>query len=119
MAKSAGSILYCHCTYANVVPAEVKQEVLRRLVASGKPFDAVADLCELSATKHPSLQALAERKGLRIAACFPRAVRGLFAAAGAPLPVKGPEILNMRRQAAHEIAEQLLGPDDRGEGGDP
>ena len=39
-------IVYCHCAYAQVVPADVKQDVLRRLSESGTSFDAVADLCE-------------------------------------------------------------------------
>ena len=39
-----GKLLYCHCAYAKVVPADVKQEVLRRLDASGRPFEAVPDL---------------------------------------------------------------------------
>jgi len=38
-------ILYCHCSYAQVVPKDVKEEVLRKLTESGKSFDAVADLC--------------------------------------------------------------------------
>ena len=42
-------ILYCHCHYAQVVPTEVKETVLRQLAESGVAFDAVADLCEMSA----------------------------------------------------------------------
>ena len=47
----APAILYCHCRYAQVVPPEVKSEVLERLCASGLPFEAVPDLCELSARR--------------------------------------------------------------------
>jgi len=32
-------ILYCNCTYAKVVPKDVKQEVLRQLSDSGRAFD--------------------------------------------------------------------------------
>lgn len=108
--KSAPSILYCHCAYAKVVPPEVKAEVLQRLVRSGVPFEAVPDLCERSAAKDPSLRQLAARAGVRIAACYPRAVKALFVAAGAALPVEGTEILNMRVQSAEEVADRLLGP---------
>ena len=101
-------ILYCHCAYANVVPKEVKTEVLRRLTDSGVAFDAVADLCEMSARNDPCLQNLAGG-GLKIAACYPRAVRWLFHAAGAPLPAEGVTVLNMREERAEAVSEALLG----------
>ncbi len=104
-------ILYCHCAYAQVVPKAVKEEVLRKLTESGLAFDAVADLCEMSARRDPSLKqiAAAEEGGLKIAACFPRAVKWLFSAADATLPEKGVEILNMRVETADRIAFAILG----------
>ena len=38
------SILFCHCTWARVVDASVKAELLEALAASGAPFEAVPDL---------------------------------------------------------------------------
>jgi hypothetical protein len=104
-------ILYCHCAYAQVVPKAVKEEVLRRLSESGAAFDAVADLCEMSARRDPALKQLAEggEAGLKIAACFPRAVKWLFSAADATLPEHGVEILNMRVETADKIALAILG----------
>jgi hypothetical protein len=102
-------ILYCHCAYAQVVPKAVKEEVLHRLAASGVAFDAVADLCEMSARRDEELVQLATAGELRIAACYPRAVKWLFSAAGAPLP-EDAEILNMRTETADEVAVSLLGP---------
>lgn len=107
---SAPRILYCHCAYAQVVPKAVKEEVLGRLSGSGRAFDAVADLCELSARGDPALVDLASGD-LRIAACYPRAVRWLFSAGGAPLPVEGVEILNMRVETAEAVTERLLAPE--------
>lgn len=101
-------ILYCHCAYARVVPEEVKKEVLQKLAESGIPFEAVPDLCEMSARRDPSLQHLAACGKLKIAACYPRAVRWLFAAAGSPLPENGVEILNMRVAEAGQVLESLL-----------
>ena len=101
-------ILYCHCAYAQVVPAEVKQQVLAKLAESGVAFDAVADLCEMSAKRDPALGQLAAGGPVRIAACFPRAVRGLFIAADAPLPAEGVEIRNMRTETADQVVEALL-----------
>ncbi|MBI3271961.1 MAG: hypothetical protein HYZ53_23410 [Planctomycetes bacterium] len=105
---TGGRILYCNCTYAKVVPPEVKQGVLRRLCESGAAFDAVADLCDLSARKDPALKTLVGSGPVRIAACYPRAVRWLFHAAGAPLPEAGVEVLNMRTQTADAVLAKLL-----------
>ena len=103
-------ILYCNCTYAQVVPKEVKEAVLMKLCEAGVAFEAVADLCEMSARRDPALQRLAEGGAVKVAACYPRAVKWLFAAAKAPLPVEGTEILNMRVQSAEEVAGALLEP---------
>ena len=102
-------ILYCHCAYANVVPKAVKEEVLLRLAGSGRAFDAVADLCELSARKDPCMKQLAEGGPVQIAACYPRAVKWLFSAADAPLPAEGIEVLNMRTETADTIVGAILG----------
>jgi len=105
------SILYCHCKYAQVVPAAVKEAVLKRLCEAELPFEAVPDLCELSARRDPSLQRLAAAGPVKIAACFPRAVKWLFAAANAPLPAATTEVRNMRTEAVDEILAGLLSPD--------
>lgn len=101
-------VVYCHCAYAQVVPADVKQQVLRELTESDVSFDAVADLCEMAARRDPWLHTVACGGPTRIAACYPRAVRWLFASAGAPLPEHGIEILNMRTDPAAEIAAALV-----------
>lgn len=111
-------VLYCHCAYAQVVPPRVKAEVLEGLSCSGAPFEAVADLCEMSARKDPAIRRLAGASGeLRIAACFPRAVRWLFSAAGAPLADKSVRILNMRSQKSSEVLAGLLEAEPSGVGG--
>jgi hypothetical protein len=105
---SSPAILYCHCQYARVVPEEVKQAVLRRLCESGQPFEAVADMCELSARKDPALARLAAAGPVKIAACFPRAVKWLFASAGAPLKIEDVEVVNMRALNADQACEALF-----------
>lgn len=111
MTKPA-SILYCHCRYAQVVPAAVKESVLKRLCESGVDFFAVADLCEQAARCDPALKefALGANGPIRIAACYPRAVKWLFAAADAPLPANDVRIFNMRAHDALEVSEGLLEP---------
>ena len=106
--SNAPRILYCHCQYAQVVPPEVKAAVLRQLADSGVAFDAVADLCELSARQDPSLKRLADGGPVKIAACFPRAVKWLFHTAKADLPLDAAEVLNMRVQSAEEVVAALF-----------
>ena len=101
-------ILYCHCQYAQVVPKDVKDAVLKKLCESGVAFEAVADLCEMAARRDPSLQRLASGGAVKIAACFPRAVKGLFHQAGADLAADSAEILNMRTLSIGEICARLF-----------
>ncbi len=105
------AILYCHCQYAQVVPKDVKEAVLRRLCESGVAFDAVADLCEMSARKDPALKQLASSGAVKIAACFPRAVKGLFHQCSADLAADKTEVLNMRTLTADEVFARLAGED--------
>ena len=105
------AILYCHCQYAQVVPKDVKDAVLRRLCESGVAFDAVADLCEMSARRDPALKQLAASGAVKIAACFPRAVKGLFHQCDADLAADKTEVLNMRTLTADEICARLVADD--------
>src|SRR5688500_9086071 len=99
-------ILFCNCAYAQVVPNPVKEQILKELCASGQPFEAVADLCELSARKDPSLQRLAGEENLQVIACYPRAVKWLFKAVKAELKPSA-VIHNMRTETAPAISERL------------
>jgi hypothetical protein len=102
-------ILYCHCAYAQVVPPETKAAVLDSLSGSGVSFEAVPDLCEMSARRDPALAHMAADPGATLIACYPRAVRWLFVAAGTPLD-EGVQVLNMRVQSAPEILSALSLP---------
>jgi hypothetical protein len=100
-------ILYCHCQYAQVLPKEAKETVLQGLCETGRPFDAVADLCELSARKDPLLHELAEGGPVRIVACYPRAVKWLFSAAGAALNPEETQVCNLRVETAQDVLHAL------------
>jgi hypothetical protein len=107
------TLLYCRCAYAQVINPGVKDDVLRQLGDSGASFESVADLCEMAAHRDPRLTALsacAAKGGLRIAACHPRAVKGLFRQAGVPLPETGAEIHNMREQSSDAVVAGMLSP---------
>jgi Pyruvate/2-oxoacid:ferredoxin oxidoreductase delta subunit len=111
--SSSPTILYCNCTYGGAVTLDVREAVMEGLAASGVPFEPVADLCELAARRDPSLQRLARAGDLHVIACYPRAVRWLFAYAGAPL-ADGAVIHNMREQSADEILTHLAPREDTG-----
>lgn len=115
-------ILYCRCAYAKVLPEDVKDSVLERLIDSNLPFESVSDLCEMSARKDPGLVPLSQQAGLRIVACYPRAVKWLFSAAGAAIQTdsnqsdsshsdaKQPvyiEVVNMRTDSADTVCAKL------------
>jgi NAD-dependent dihydropyrimidine dehydrogenase PreA subunit len=100
--RPATEVLYCHCAHADVIPAETRARVLEALATSGAPYEAAADLCELAARKDPLLARLAATPGLQIVACWPRTVRWLFEAAGAPLAADA-AIHNMRKDSAEAI----------------
>jgi hypothetical protein len=125
-------ILYCRCAYAKVLPEDVKDSVLERLIDSNLPFESVSDLCEMSARKDPGLVALSQQAGLRIVACYPRAVKWLFSAAGAAIQTESSqtessqsepsqsepsqsdakqpvyiEVLNMRTDSAETVCAKL------------
>lgn len=104
-------ILYCHCAHAQVVPREVKTAILQKLCESQASFEAVGDLCEMSARRDPALRQLADAPSVKIVACYPRAVKWLFSAAGAPLPKAGTEVINMRAQTAEEACGRLFAPE--------
>ncbi len=108
--QEVGRIVYCHCAYVDVVPSAVRDAVLGKLCASGVAVEAVADLCELAARRDPRLKELAER-ATHVIACFPRAVRWLFAAGGVELP-DGVEVLNMRAEPAEAIVAAVGGDPD-------
>lgn len=113
----SAKILYCRCAFANVVPDSTKDAVLQKLCESGASFETVSDLCEMSARKDPRLEKLVDGdEPIKIAACYPRAVKWLFHNAGIAIDTgdngdsdkRHVEVLNMREQGADEIVEALL-----------
>jgi hypothetical protein len=104
----AARILYCHCAYARVVPSETKTAVLEGLASAGLEFDAVPDLCEMAARRDPRLAELATESPLRIAACYPRAVKWLFASAGVNIDDCKAAVYNMRTDSSEQVLQGLL-----------
>lgn len=111
MSSEPPGTLFCNCTYAQIIDPATKAAVLRALCDSGRSFEAVADLCEMSARKDPALKRLAAAGDVKIAACYPRAVKWLFAASGAPLDPARTEVLNLRDTPATAVIERLAAAD--------
>ena len=108
--QTKSKILYCRCAFSRVVPEGTKNEVLEKLCSSGESFESVADLCEMSARRDPRLeQLLEEGVPVKIAACYPRAVKWLFKSGGVPFSDDDSvEVLNMREESSGKIVERLL-----------
>lgn len=100
-------ILYCRCAYSQIIPDEVKCAILNALDSKGVEFEAVPDLCELAARHDPMLGRWAKTDAMKIVACFPRTVKWLFHAGGAPLQSEGVEFLNMRIASIESILDSL------------
>ena len=105
MSKSS-HVIYCSCRHFEIVPEEVKTAVSDGLEADDIGFEAVGDLCELSARGDPELLRWSKYDNLKIIACYRRTVKWLFHASGAQLPDSA-EIFNMRTSSAEDIVSSL------------
>jgi len=109
--RKKAAILLCRCEQAKVVSAETVAAIREHLTQAGTAFHETADLCGPAARRSEALSALAAAGDVLIAACFPRAVRWLFVAAGAPLPADRTRIINMRNghddRASADVAAWL------------
>ncbi len=101
-------VIVCECIHSDIIPQDVKRDVSAKLHEAGIAVDTVPDLCGLAARRDPMLEQVARADSIRIVACFPRAVKWLFDAAGAPLPAEDVGILNMRTQSAEEIVRMIV-----------
>jgi len=88
-------IIYCRCAFANVVPEDVKDEVLQGLCESGE------------------LRELVEEGTVKIAACYPRAVRWLFHSAEAGFSEEEGRVSvhNMREESSEKVLRDVLDPE--------
>ena len=109
--KTAEKIVFCRCAYTRILPKKVKDEVQTALDQSGVEYEEVEDLCRWAAEKDKRLTEVAGEDNVKIAACYPRAVKWLFHAAGVDLDEDRATVYNMREQESSEIVEGLLGAD--------
>jgi len=101
-------VLLCKCAHYDIIPRAVRDETSRLLSDSGARVQEVADLCGLAAARDSRLQEWAQTSSLAIVACFPRAIRWLFHAAGVQLSLERVRFFNMRTQSPEEITRELM-----------
>jgi NAD-dependent dihydropyrimidine dehydrogenase PreA subunit len=101
-------VLVCTCAHYDLAPAGTLQQTLDGLSRAGLEAEVVADLCGLAASRDARLGDWAKARPLSIVACYPRTIRWLFHAAGAPLAAEQVRFFNMRTQPADQIASGLL-----------
>jgi NAD-dependent dihydropyrimidine dehydrogenase PreA subunit len=100
-------ILFCNCAHYTIIPQALKERILTALSQGGLEIEAVSDLCGLAANRDPRLQTWAVASSRAVVACFPRAIRWLFHAAGVPLSEGQVQFFNMRTQSPEEILSSI------------
>jgi len=100
-------VVICACAHYEIIPRASKEQILAGLQRSGVVLEVVSDLCGLAANRDPRLKTWIDEGPLTVVACFARAVRWLFYAAGAPLPDGQVRLFNMRTQSPEEILAQI------------
>jgi len=100
-------ILFCNCSFNNVLRDDTRRAVLERLQSDGAVFTAVDDLCRIAAGREALLAELAAANRLTVAACHPRAVRSLLAAAGIDLEGGGLHVVDMRSGQPDEAVREI------------
>jgi len=104
-------VLLCNCVHYDLVPKASKERMARALVQAGLEVEVVDDLCGLAARRDPRLHGWAQASSLALVACFPRALRWLFHAAGAPPLNDQVRFFNLRAQTPEEIIRELMKDD--------
>ncbi len=101
-------VIYCHCAHAKIVPEDVKKEVLEGLCRADVEWEAVSDLCEMAARRDPDLASIADGKKIKVAACYPRAVKWLLNSTGRNFDVTAVQVCNMRSQTASVVLNDIM-----------
>jgi NAD-dependent dihydropyrimidine dehydrogenase PreA subunit len=100
-------VVYCECAYYDIIPRASREQILAGLRQNGVAPEVASDLCGLAANRDPRLKTWADGGSLAVVACFPRAIRWLFHAAGVPLNGQV-RLFNMRTQSPAEIIRELM-----------
>jgi NAD-dependent dihydropyrimidine dehydrogenase PreA subunit len=102
------TVLFCQCKNAEIISSPLRGEIQGWFLQKRAAHVCVDDLCGMAARKDPHIQEWTAEDNLIVIACYPRAIRWLFAMAGADLKDNA-LILNQRVLSAQEIIGQLSG----------
>lgn len=99
-------ILFCNCSWSDVISADVKEVVLDALKASGASVVGVDDLCRLAVYDVARFAQWASVEYLTVIGCYRRTIESLFYRAGFKLP-ENARVLNMRQMTGAEIIAEF------------
>ncbi len=100
------SIVFCQCQNTALVPENVLHSVREGLKSSSQDVVCVDDLCAMAAEQNELFAQWTRQDNLVVLACFPRAVKALFAHAKTELPASA-TIFNLRKQPPEKILSEL------------
>ncbi len=113
--KSPGCILFCSCSGRDFLPEEKKRAIADGLEKSGLKFTTVPDLCGMSAKNQSALKEIGDRGEKNVViACYPRAVKWLFAMAGIEWDTGRMHVINARVENTERVIEQVQSLDING-----
>ncbi len=108
--ESPADVLFCRCAYAGLTDPAECERLLAGLRAAGLSCSPIPDLCSLVERRDPILSETAGRRRPVIVACRPRAVRALFAYAGAELP-EDAAVTDLRNTPVEEALAEIVPPE--------
>lgn len=109
-------ILYCQCAGNEVLNSKDREKISDFLTEAGLEFIEVADFCEQVAARSPLVAELKKVPSLTVVACYPRALKWLFSAAGIDIENKKITYFNLREQNAETVIKELKKQDHQTKG---
>jgi len=107
MPKDQTHVIFCKCAFNHVIRRDSSRAVLDALCDSVVAFTALDDLCRAVARGELDNDQFADGARVVVAACHPRAVRALLAAAGVETGDLDLHVLDMRSKGPAELAAAL------------
>jgi Pyruvate/2-oxoacid:ferredoxin oxidoreductase delta subunit len=93
-------VIICTCSFRRLIAEDAIRKILGALSGSGLEYVLVDDLCRIAALEK---EILAGWAGNIVVACYPRAVKAHFAAAGS----EAGEIFNIRTEPVEDVIEKM------------
>lgn len=106
--KSEDCILFCSCSGRSFLSDDARRAITIGLQESGHNFTTIPDLCGMTIKIGGKLKEIVDHSGrITIIACYPRAVKWLFAMAGIEWKSEKMNVINARKESAEKILEKI------------